>query len=208
MSLRQKTQLYICKVLYCTVPSAGGDVSYIPVRTHVIISAEVNTLPSHKKAFNRRPSPQQFNTTLYIRSHLVLPGREVLSLSLSLLFLGGGEITVTSPSRRGLRHLVCHFSNDGGVKRPGCRRGDGSLKGRKGGGKGGCLHCWRRVLCSVKGRIDLLPLFSRLILLCVFSSTSASLYSSIPHCIPLPLLLWGPIWLKWNLFLIFFLIKI
>lgn len=138
------------------------------------------------------------------------PGKEVLCLSRSLLFLGGRKITVTFPSRCGLRHLVCHFSNDGGVKRLGWRKGD--LKGREEGKEeemgGGCLHCLRHVLCCVKGRIDILPLFFCFILLCVFFSVSASLYSSIPHFIPLPLLLWGPIWLKWNLFLIFFLIKI
>lgn len=66
--------------------------------------------------------------------------REVLSLSLSLLFSGSGKITVTSPSRCGLRHLLCHFSNDGGVKRQGGEEEMGDLKGGRegGGGGGGC----------------------------------------------------------------------
>ena len=39
---------------------------------------------------------------------------------------------MTSPSRCGLRHLVCHFSNDGGVKRRGGEE-MGDLKRREGG---------------------------------------------------------------------------
>lgn len=64
------------------------------------------------------------------------------------------------------------------------KKGKGKEKegGREGGG---CLHCLRCVLCCVKGSIDLFPLFFCLILLCVFFSVSASLYSSIPHFIPL-----------------------
>lgn len=117
---------------------------------------------------------------------------------------------------RALRHLVCHFSNDGGAKRLGGEEEMRDLRGkrrrRKRGRRGGrgCLYCLRCVLFCVKVRIDLHPLFLffGFILLCVFFSASASLYFSIPQFIPLPLLLWGPIWLKWNLFLIFFLIKI
>lgn len=43
---------------------------------------------------------------------------------------------MTSPSRSGQRHLVCHFYNDGGVKRPGGEEEMGDLKGR-GGEEGG-----------------------------------------------------------------------
>lgn len=43
---------------------------------------------------------------------------------------------MTSPSCCGLRHLVCHFSNDGGAKRLGGEEEMGDFKGRGGGGEG------------------------------------------------------------------------
>lgn len=46
------------------------------------------------------------------------------------------KITVTSPSRCGLRHLVCHFSNDSGAKRRGGEDKMGDLKFKKKKGKG------------------------------------------------------------------------
>lgn len=126
------------------------------------------------------------------------------------------KITVTSPSRCGLRHLVCHFSNDSGAKRRGGEDKMGDLKFKKKGerkGEGrregdGCLHCLRCVLCCVKGSIDLFPLFFVLSSCVSFSLCLPPFTPPSLILFPLPLLLWGPIWLKWNLFLIFFLIKI
>lgn len=116
---------------------------------------------------------------------------------------------MTSPARRGRRHLGCHFSNDGGAKRRGgeqersdLRRGEGEE------GRGASLFEMCPVPCQREDGSPLAPTFFVLSSCVSFSPPSASLYSSIPQFIPLPLLLWGPIWLKWNLFLIFFLIKI
>lgn len=126
------------------------------------------------------------------------------------------KITVTSPSRCGLRHLVCHFSNDSGAKRRGGEDKMGDLKFKKKRGKerrrkeGGrwvsSLFEMCPMLCQRKHRS-----FPSFFVLSSCVSFSLCLPPFTPPSLilfPLPLLLWGPIWLKWNLFLIFFLIKI
>lgn len=135
--------------------------------------------------------------------------RQVLRLSPSLLLRCRGKITVTSPSVAVDRHTCSAISlmtdRDGEngkpmrVKRKN-ERGRRLWRKRRGG-----LHCLR---CCVKGSFFFFC-SSLLTSSCVsFFSVSVSFYSSIPHVIPTPSLLRGPIWLKWNLFLIFFLIKI